>query len=829
MAARAYGLLQIPLGPALSGFLVLRAPGETRSAEALPISAGLPPEWRGLPALTGCAAPMIYDPAGPERGVQMLWLEELKAYEWEVFDAAAEPECSLKDSLRKADWRVVNGRAGGEWHGTLKFVNYLGTAWLGHRNAPLRFEVVTRKLDYEAEYRAMVEAIAAECQQLLLTWDAPTSLSITADPARQARTLLEQFLFLRHVLGPDRLDLFLEMLQRRPHSRLATERHWVPAAAADPRLFIRDPLRHGRDWQRSPTGIVSGFSPGEVCSERKFDTVDTPPNRFVKCALGRFAGLCADVRAIDEIDKNRGSAWLEAGQMETALENLLAEPFFDEVGELRRIPLENQTLQKREGYREVLQAWLMLDAAAQIDWPGRADTYDGTNRDVATLYEFWLYFTMVRMLETELAMKPAVSTKPPPVATDWLPFCCESSTGGMAINLKQGQTSFTRFMWTGADKEEMRVHLFYNRRFGGRARLHKSGAYSRGFRPDFTLVLLPADYTAADWLEAEEDAEADGRIAYIHFDAKYRIEQITELLGAEEPEGDDDKQSAQEAADERAAKTTGTFKNADLYKMHTYNEAIRRTAGSYVLFPGGTPMNSKGTGGNRFERYQEVVPGVGAFAVKPSPVAGQTPAGIAPLAEFVRDLLRHHSSRFTQSYRINYYTHETLQEEPALYNATPAVPAAGKPPKDIQVLLGYVPDEKTADAYKSALTFFCHAVDWTDPKQHACDGLGKPGAPTDLKFDPFKSDQFVAYQANRTFPWMAEVEEVHLVTAAERATELKRPLTEMRAAYYYRFQLKNIIAANVRDVSAFVMKRPGKPIQVSLHSLVASRAEGVTH
>lgn len=216
---------------------------------------------------------------------------------------------------------------GGEWHGTLKFVNYLGTAWLGHRQNPLRFEVVTRKLDYEAEYRAMVEAIAAECQQLLLTWDAPTSLSITADPARQARTLLEQFLFLRHVLGPDRLDLFLEMLQRRPHSRLATERHWVPVAAADPRLFIRDPLRHGRDWQRSPSGIVNGFSPGEVCSERKFDTVDTPPNRFVKFALGRFAGLCADVRAIDEIDKNRGSAWLEAGQMETALENLLAEPF----------------------------------------------------------------------------------------------------------------------------------------------------------------------------------------------------------------------------------------------------------------------------------------------------------------------------------------------------------------------------------------------------------------------------------------------------------------------------------------------------------------------
>ena len=818
MAARAYGLLQIPLGPAPSGFLVLRAPGETRSAGALPVYAGLPPEWCGLPALTGCTAPMIYDPAGPERGVQALWLEELKPYEWEVFGAAAEPECSLKDSLRKADWRVVKGRAGGEWEGTLKFVNYLGTAWLGHRNAPLRFEVVTRKLDYEAEYRAMVEAIAAECQQLLLTWDAPTSLSITADPARQARTLLEQFLFLRHVLGPDRLDLFLEMLQRRPHSRLATERHWVPAAAADPRLFIRDPLRHGRDWQRTAAGIVNGFSPSEVCSERKFDTVDTPPNRFVKCALGRFAGLCADVRAIDEIDKNRGSAWLEAGQMVTALENLIAEPFFDEVGELRRIPLENQTLQKREGYREVLQAWLMLDAAAQIDWPGRADTYDGTNRDVATLYEFWLYFTLVKMLRDTLGMEP-VRDPLEKSADGWLPFCCESEKGGMAINLKQGRTSFSRFAWKGPDGEKLRVHLFYNRRFGGRADVQKSGAYSRGFRPDFTLVILPADYDAADWRQAERDGEAEGRIAYVHFDAKYRIEQIADLIGAEEPVRNDESEDVQATADERAAKATGTFKNADLYKMHTYNEAIRRTAGSYVLFPGDAPMNARGSGGNRFERYHEVVPGVGAFAIKSSTKEGESPAGVGPLAEFVSDLLYHHSSRFTQSYRINYFTHDTVMEEPAKYMARPAVPDTAKPPKDIQVLLGWVRDAQGAENCRNTGTFFCHAIEWDKTVSRNADGSGQAGAPAYPKFDPFRSDQFVAFQAGRTFPWMAEVEDVRLVTAASRAVELKRPLSEMRAAYYYRVKLKNVTDGMIRDVSGIVPPRPGEPLHTTLRTL----------
>lgn len=797
---------------------MLRAPGERRSPRHLAALPELPAGWWGLGAEPGAPAPMVYEAGGPERGVQALWLEELKSYEWH-FAGPLAPTCSLENSPRHADWQPVED-GDGEWRGTLKFVNYLGTAWLGCGDSKVRFEVVTRKLSYEAEYRAMVEAIAAECQQLLLAWDSPTSLNIAADAEHEARTLLEQFLFLRHVLGPDRLDLFLEMLQRRPHSRLARERHWVPAAAADPRLFIRDPLRHGRDWQRTAAGIVNGFSPGEVCSERKFDTVDTPPNRFVKFALGRFAGLCADVRALPAVNEGRGSAWLEAGQMETALENLLAEPFFDEVGELHRLPLENQTLQKREGYREVLQAWLMLDAAAQIDWPGRADTYDGTNRDVATLYEFWLYFTLVKMLRDTLGMEP-MQDPLEKSADGWLPFCCEGEKGGMAINLKQGRTSFSRFAWRGLGGEKLCVHLFYNRRFGGRADVLKSGAYSRGFRPDFTLVILPADYEASDWRQAESDGEAEGRIAYVHFDAKYRIEQIADLIGAEEPVRNDDNEDVQATADDRAAKAIGTFKNADLYKMHTYNEAIRRTAGSYVLFPGDAPMNSKGAGGNRFERYHEVVPGVGAFAIKPAAKEGEDPAGLGPLAEFVSDLLYHHSSRFTQSYRINYFTHDTVMEEPATYMARPAMPENRKPPKDTQVLLGYVRDEKTAEDCRRTLTFFWHAVEWDKSVPRGPDGAGAAGKPTPLDFYPFKSDQFVAYQAGRTFDWTAEVVEVRLVTAADRASEIKWALPEMRAAYYYRFQLRNASVVPVRDVSTVVAKRPSDPRQITLEKLAA--------
>ena len=91
------------------------------------------------------------------------------------------------------------------------------------------------------------------------------------------------------------------------------------------------------------------------------------------------------------------------------------------------------------------------------------------------------------------------------------------------------------------------------------------------------------------------------------------------------------------------------------------------------------------------------------------------------------------------------------------------------------------------------------------------DGSGEPGEATDLQFDPFRSDFFVAYYRRLTAGWVAKVKEVKLVTAPERAAEIGRPLSDMHAAYYYRFQLEEIQEISPRNVSELVAHRPGKP------------------
>ena len=737
--------------------------------------------------------PFLYDATAPERGLNALRIFELREYAWELEFAGPPTEVTVTSSLLESSdcdlWRT------GKNHGHFHFANFLGAAWIevavkGCPPKRISFEVASPKLDYEQEYRSMVESIGEQCQQLLLEWGTPTTLNLAADPAKRAQTLLEQFLFLRHVLGPDRLELYLETIQRKPHSRLESERDWKPAGAANPSLFMRDPLRHGRGWHRAGGRMVAE----ELREERRYDSLDTPPNRFLKFALKDFRNLC------DQVLQAR--AWpaespvvREAEALQSSLDSFLALPLFDDVGELQRIPFESTTLQRREGYREILQAWLMLDAAAQIDWPGRGEAYKGTSRNVATLYEYWLFFVVVRAFRDDLQMVPQID--PLKKVDGALPFCCRTENGRLLINLKQRESSFCRFRWRPdpASPRELAVHFFYNRSFG-RKKVGERGSYSKSFRPDYTLVIIPEEFAGADWHAAEKVSETDGRIAYLHFDAKYRGENLPGIFGTAENEDDD--------SDDQRTKATGTAKNADLYKMHTYNEAIRRTVGSYVLYPGSAPEPKDANA--RFQRYHEIIPGIGAFALRPN-LQNLPPKGLPFLLTFIRDILTHHLTQFSQSYRIDYWTESTVREDPVEYTTGPASLRLGnRPPKDTQLLLGYVRGEDAAQDCRNTHTFFCHAVEWKT------DASGEPGDATDLQFDPFRSDFFVAYYRRQTGGWVAKVKEVKLVTAQERAAEVGRQLTDMHAAYYYRFQLEDIQEIAPRDVTDLVAHRPGKPV-----------------
>ena len=258
------------------------------------------------------------------------------------------------------------------------------------------------------------------------------------------------------------------------------------------------------------------------------------------------------------------------------------------------------------------------------------------------------------------------------------------------------------------------MHFFCNRSFR-RNEVGVRGSYSKTFRPDYTLVIIPQEFDHANWHAAEIAAEQAGRIAYLHFDAKYRGENLPGIFGAVES-GDDESEKEYIAA-------SGSAKNDDLYKMHTYNEAIRRTVGSYVLYPGSSP--DQDVTNASFQRYYEIIPGIGAaFALRPIR-HGMRPEGLPLVTTFIRDLLTHHLTRFSQSYRIDYWTESTVREDRVEYAPAPAgLQMGNRPPKDTQLLLGFVRGEEAALDCRNTLTFFCHAVEWNTDGSSTHTGRG---------------------------------------------------------------------------------------------------------
>lgn len=268
------------------------------------------------------------------------------------------------------------------------------------------------------------------------------------------------------------------------------------------------------------------------------------------------------------------------------------------------MPLASPTLQRRAGYRQVLAAWLSLGVAAQLEWDAAEDLFGGGLRDVATLYEYWGFFRMLRL--TYSLNDP--EAEPPRAAWDAL-FAVTGK--GIEIRLAAGKRlALPPVVWT-LDGDKVTVELRYNWTFSGSAssddplaapEAEAGRSVTRDMRPDYTFVL-----------------EHDGEHRYVHFDAKYRVDGI---WFDTHPDAQLDADAHKE--NERA----GTTKRADLLKMHSYRDAIPGTVGAYVVFPG-----EMEAGPTLWRRPGEPVAGVGAVPLRPGD------ASLTP----VRVLLEHHA------------------------------------------------------------------------------------------------------------------------------------------------------------------------------------------
>ena len=461
----------------------------------------------------------------------------------------------------------------------------------------LPVEIRSLKSEYRTEYRFMLESITEKCTDLIMQIDSPINQYFETDFNKNPETLYQRFSFVKSIIDSLEFEEAIQKIVSNPTTKWEEESE------------VKDIRRIRRFNQKNIRQLVSKSNrmeissdhflnmsygltsiPTKIDSTRKTESINTAENRFIKHALEEFLFFCENCELKFE---KYSTAKFESGLLATKTSALLNQSFFKQISRPTSLKLNSPILQKKSGYREVLNAWLKFDLAAKLIWHGGDNVYDAGKKDIATLYEYWLFFALLDLLKEVFEIEPKSIAE-----------LIQYDKGQLSLNLKQGTAIAMKGVFKSPSRN-LNIQFSYNRSFGGGQPFPNSGSYTTTLRPDYTLSIWPEEITEA------KDAERTELITHIHFDAKYKVKNFYDLISKSKDDELTEEENIELINEEAEEVQKGTFKNQDLLKMHAYKDAIRRTGGAYVLYPGEGKNDP-------FRGFHELIPGLGAFVIKPN-------------------------------------------------------------------------------------------------------------------------------------------------------------------------------------------------------------------
>jgi predicted component of viral defense system (DUF524 family) len=496
--------------------------------------------------------------------------------------------------------------------GTLNFRSYVGKSFLDVeknfiKSIPIPIEVRSKKIKYYEQYPAMIADLSEICSALIYELKSPLFQSFNLDSKKNS-TLYEDFMLLEYLFRPENLPATYEYLFRNLYSRLDSYVETVPASFASnlgPSEIIKVISTPGNlykspqvppKWPKN----LKNYIPDVIDQVKYQDSIDTPENRFFKHFLESLDIL------IHDLIKKSEDGYVKDKLLDYSDEvgYYLSQRWLKDVGRMDYTPLSSQVLQKREGYRDILKYFISLELSFRLAWDEISDNFKGYERKLSELYEYWCYFKLLKVLNKLSDKKLDFNDVFKLNKDEW------------SISVRKGKKSAQKFN-IKIDDRDIEITLMYNRLF---SRYTNNKSYSLPFKPDYSLLI-----------DIDED------IRFIHFDAKYRSEvEILDFynkigsqkLSDEEKKiinkKENQKATQRDVEEERSHK----YKNGDIYKMHTYKDAILRTQGAYVLYPGSRDGIFK-------VNDNEPIPSVGAFPLNP----GENRKEENDLGEFIKAVL----------------------------------------------------------------------------------------------------------------------------------------------------------------------------------------------
>ena len=560
--------------------------------------------------------------------------------------------------------------------GTLKTGIYVGSLSLAIRDteldceiAKVNIEIKSVKAEYRTDYRKMLEDITAYYTDLVLMQGSPVTQKLEIDNDTPQQTLYQRYAFVRSIVESSAFQEAINKIVASP------VRKWEETIVERDvsnvkRLSRRNMHQIASSRDRIPVyngdeiGLPHGLNsvPRKLTVAYKRDTLDNQENQFVKFVLRSFSSFCSELRG-----KKNANDRLKAEIDKTmdVLNGHLSTLFFKQVSMPSQLNLNSPVLQRKEGYREILQAWLMFDLAAKLSWKGGDNVYEAGKRNVAVLYEYWVFFKLLEVISRVFDIDPVSVNK-----------LVKTDADRINLEIQQGKMTMIEGLYDVGSRK-FNVRFYYNRTFAHTREdeeLDKSGSWTMNMRPDYTLSIWPGEISI-------DQAEREDLIVHIHFDAKYRVNKID--LGVDDSMNDE--QMSEALLNEKKEQEEGIYKRADLLKMHAYKDAIRRTSGAYILYPGTVQRRLKG--------FHEIIPGLGAFCLTPSNYDEE----LITLQVFLLKIVEHMLDRTSQRERMSYYINNVYNTPSKSVREEMPEPAGDNRdflPDETWVVLGYVKNDK---------------------------------------------------------------------------------------------------------------------------------------
>ena len=473
----------------------------------------------------------------------------LYLFEWQEYRIIGKRAFTVKIGNENFKAEKINENT---YIATFQFKNYIGKTTIeileGIKPLSLEFknfEVLSKKVDeiykgiedivekHKKLYKALVEYISEKSISLPFSISTPTAFGVKESEGPMNELFVYHFL----MDNRERIISAYEEIMKNPHRKLIERQEWmnfweVTEIDEDTIVTIITHPEYMTKAERSPGAVARYLNehvPTKVAQKIKYESFDTHENRFAKYFLNEL--IIWSERAKNAIEK---SQYLQKKMKMPVIENLskvlgeleyyATSDVFDDVGEMVIFPYNSQVLLKREGYRDLLQLWREFRSYSPF-FGEIQEAID--NKDIAKLYEYWCFFRLVEELGNILGWKDLKIVIEP---TGEL-----SERGNVYALFDNG--------W----------RLYYNKRLTSR-----KWSYSVTLRPDYSLF--------------------KGNKLVGVFDAKFKLDIVDEKEEVENFDVEDEEV-------ERSGSYTTWAKLEDIYKMHTYRDALGCRF-AVVVYPG---------------------------------------------------------------------------------------------------------------------------------------------------------------------------------------------------------------------------------------------------